>query len=145
MIDPRKRQERRGGTPGVRLPGDLAPLAVVVGLAIEVAPLVPLAGWPPCGQLLEELVGMARGGTGLSLREVHRLRVWTKNWTHLAADVRRFYAGHHDHPDVDRALWWVLGTRRNRPASWPVRNAYTTRLGHEPAVDLLPRPTTQEQ
>lgn len=144
LVDPRARRRRRGRTSA---PSSApAPVAVIAALAIEVSALVDLAGWEPCGSLLEEIPAAARGDGALTRAQVARLRMWAANWRALARDVRAFYATHHDEPAVQSGLWYVLGTgsRPQGAALGRLRRAYCDAYGHPPGIDLTPRPATRE-
>ena len=139
IIDPRKRRNTRR-----RKDVQPAPLAAVMALAMEVSGLSDLQDWEPCGSLLMEITASVSGDGGLSMREIKRLRVWSKNWASLAPSVREFYSKHHADPSVSSALWFILGSGR-RPASWKVNRAFLDLTGGESPIDLLPTPKQRTQ
>lgn len=141
IVDPRSHANRHMQGP------ERPPLVVIMALAAEVGVLADLADWMPCGVLLEALPASLRGGDGLTRRDIRRLRVWAANWRSLHPDVRAFYATNHDQPGVEAGLWYLLGSRRDKPLGpviGRIRRAYTDAYGHEPAIELLPTPATQE-
>lgn len=137
IIDPRKRKRTRR-----REEGQPAPLAAVVALAMEVSGLSDLSDWEPCGSLLMEIPAAVSGDGGLSMREIKRLRVWSRNWAALSSPVREFYSKNHANPSVSSALWFILGSGR-RPISWKVNRAFLDLTGAECPFDLLPPPGTR--
>jgi len=134
IIDPRKRRASRR-----RRDVQPAPLAAILALAMEISDLSELQGWEPCGSLLMELPAAVSGDGGLSMREIQRLRVWSRNWSALAPALRSFYSKNHGDPSVSSALWFILGSGY-RPKSWKVNRAFLDLTGGESPFDLLPPP-----
>ena len=146
IVDPTKSGRLRQQPPA-RLPGAAVPAVAVAALSIELRPLYALAGWPPCGALLEELANAARGLGGITAPELARLRTWAANYAQPVVSLRDFYERHLDNEAVEAALWWVLGTSRALPPGrlrGDLHRLWLDDCGHVPPHTLFPTPTHKE-
>lgn len=101
-----------------------------------------LASWPPCGALLNDVIDYAKHGIGgLSVRDLGRLRTWSRRWMLVDQRVREFYEHHAASPDVGAALWSILDARP-RPDGWGYGRLvvlWDDTYGYKPQIELCPK------
>lgn len=139
IVDPRIRRADRPPEDDGREPG----LVELMGLGLELAPLRDLAGWDTVGSRIDAFVGAIGGSDGISRADVEKLRLWSRRWTALRAEIREFYVARVDAEDdaIRAILFRVLdgGDPLEGPQIGRLREAWLQHAG-EPGDGLVLAP-----
>ena len=115
-------------------------------LALRMADLSELAGWPPVGTLAESVKDAAAGSEGLTRHEVDRIIRWSSRWPLLRDEIREFYIRN---APSDPAAWHALrclldgGPRPAGAVYGRLAELWLTDHGYDPPFTLCPMTLTR--